>query len=325
MQVIHLDPLAPPAPSSDAPEVVVTIGKFDGVHLGHRALLDAVTSAAQRRGLAPAVVLLDPHPLTILRPEVRLSQLTTLPEKLWLLARAGMELAVVWRFSSTSARLTPEEFFRSLAPVLRVRAVVIGPGFVLGRDRTGDEARLRSIGRVQGFAVEGIQPAHVAGQAVRSTEIRALLAAGEVSRAAGLLGRPPSLHGRVVEGDRRGRLLGFPTINLDPLAAHPALPADGVCAGWVELQPLSTRRTWYPAAANLGVRPTFAGRRHVIEAHLLDFAGDLYGQEVRLHFVAYLRGERPFTGPEALRQQISADVAATRKLLAAQPPPERTS
>ena len=299
MQVIHLDPLAPPAPSSDAPEVVVTIGKFDGVHLGHYALLDAVIASAQRRGLTPAVVLLDPHPLTILRPEVRLSQLTTLPEKLWLLARAGTELAVVWRFSSTSARLTPEEFFRSLAPVLRVRAVVIGPGFVLGRDRTGDEARLRAIGQAQGFAVESIQPAHVAGQAVRSTEIRALLAAGEVSRAAGLLGRPPSLHGRVVEGDRRGRLLGFPTINLDPLAARPALPADGVCAGWVELEPLSAQRTWYPAAANLGVRPTFAGRRHVIEAHLLDFSGDLYGQEVRLHFVAYLRGERPFTGPEA--------------------------
>ena len=142
---------------------MVTIGKFDGVHLGHYALLDAVIASTQRRGLVPAVVLLDPHPLTILHPEVSLSQLTTLPEKLWLLARAGMELAVVWRFSSTSARLTPEAFFRSLASVLRVRAVVIGPGFVLGRDRTGDEARLRTIGQEQGFAVESIQPAHVAG------------------------------------------------------------------------------------------------------------------------------------------------------------------
>ncbi len=325
MQVIHLDPLTPPAPSAAAPEAVITIGKFDGVHLGHHALLDAVITGAKRRGLAPAVVVLDPHPLTILRPEVRLSQLTTLPEKLWLLARAGTDLAVVWRFSAASARLTPEEFFRSLAPVLRVRAVVIGPGFVLGRGRTGNEAKLQAIGQAQGFAVESILPAHVAGQAVRSTETRTLLAAGEVSRAAGLLGRPPSLHARVVEGDRRGRLLGFPTANLAPLVGCPALPADGVYAGWVELRPLSERRTWHPAAANLGVRPTFAGRRHVIEAHLLDFTGDLYGQEVRLHFVEYLRGERPFAGPEELRQQISADVAAARKLLAAQQPPESSS
>ncbi|MAG35558.1 MAG: riboflavin biosynthesis protein RibF [Dehalococcoidia bacterium] len=325
MQVIHLDPLKPEEAPADVPEAVVTIGKFDGVHLGHHALLDAVVSGAKRRGVTTAVVVLDPHPLTILRPDLRLKQLTTLPEKLWLLARTGADLAVVWQFSETSALLAPEGFFRSLAPVMRVRAVVIGPGFVLGRDRAGDESRLRSIGEAQGFAVESIQPASVTGQAVRSTEIRALLAAGDVSRAAGLLDRPPSLHARVVEGDRRGRLLGFPTANLSPLASSPALPADGVYAGWVELLPLGERRTWHPAAANLGVRPTFAGRRHVVEAHLLDFADDLYGQEVRLHFAQHLRSERQFSGPEELQQQIGEDAAAARSLLASQKPPETAS
>lgn len=322
MQLIQLDPINPDKSSGARPEAVVTIGKFDGVHQGHHVLLDEVVKGAKRSGALPAVVVLEPHPSTVLQPDLPLNQLTTLPEKLWLLNRAGMQLAVIWHFSSQSALLTPSQFFQSLRAVMHICAVVIGPGFVLGRDRTGDEASLRMIGQAQDFRVTSILPANIAGQPVGSTQIRALLSAGDVAKAARLLGRLPGLHARVVPGDRRGRLLGFPTANLAPVASNAAIPADGVYAAWVELNPLTLKRTWHPAVVNLGARPTFGGRRHVNEAHLLDFDGDLYGQEVRLHFLERLRGEKIFETKDELQQQIGLDSATARSILDNRESPE---
>ena len=325
MQVIHLDASALPQGILAAPEpAALTIGKFDGVHLGHVALLQAVRATAAADGIRSAAVVLDPHPLTVLRPQMVLRLLSSTAEKLWLLRRAGLDLVIVWKFDSATAQLGPEAFLSSLTAAVLPRALVIGPGFALGKGRGGDEVRLRHIGAAQGFAVQAIAPAIHPGMdvAVQSTTIRSRLTAGDVAAAGRLLGHPPTLHGRVSAGDRRGRLLGFPTANLDPLLPNPALPADGVYAGWVELRPLTAQRTWHAAVANLGVRPTFAGRRYVVEAHLLDFTGDLYGQPLRLHFAERLRGERRFASTDELQQQITADVAAARTLLSDQMPPE---
>jgi riboflavin kinase/FMN adenylyltransferase len=296
---------------------VVTIGNFDGVHVGHRAIMEIVTArAAARRGEA-VVYTFDPHPRKVLQPGRAPGLLTTLEQKLERLAELGVDVVVVEPFVAGFASLSPERFVREilharLAPV----EVYVGYDFRFGKDREGSMRLLTELGPHLGFSVTIVSEVTVDGRDVNSTRIRALLGEGRVEEAALLLDRPYTIWGRVVAGDRRGRSLGFPTANLAP--ENEILPRAGVYAGRVRfLDPGSPGEgARWPAVANLGHRPTFGGdARLSCEAHLLGFDGDVYGRRVELAFEHRLRDERRFPDPDALRAQIQRDAAEARRLL----------
>lgn len=293
---------------------VLTPGNFDGVHLGHRALVRVAREAAKSRGAQTVVMFFEPHPVTFFRPESPLPQLTSVSRRRELLQRAGADLVDVRAFDEGFAALSPEAFVRDvLVAPHAVREVVVGADFRFGRGRSGDVPRLRRLGGEHGFEVTVVDPVTHDGAIVSSTRVRGLLDAGRVREAARLLGRFHDVDGVVVEGDRRGRSLGFPTANL---RVDGMLPADGVYAvlGRVVGEPTLLR-----GVANLGVRPTFAAGRSV-EVHWLDFEGDVYGRTLRVAFTERLRGEVRFAGIEALVAQLNADVAAGRAALAAAEP-----
>lgn len=306
-----------PPPSGSA----VTIGAYDGVHRGHRYLIDRLCGEARARGLAAVVVTFDRHPAMVVRPDSAPALLTDLDQKLELLAATGVDRTLVVPFDRARADESAEDFVAEvLVRALDARAVVVGADFHFGHGRKGNVARLQDLGAVYGFDVEGVALADNGGEPVSSTRIRRLLAAGDVARAAQLLGRPHQLRGVVGHGDRRGATaLGFPTANV---AVPPglALPAEGIYACWYE-RPGGER---WPAAVSWGRRPQFyAVADPVLEAHLLDFDGDLYGEAARVSFVARLRGEARFPDVAALVAQMGEDVAATRQVLcgAGQRPP----
>lgn len=294
---------------------VVTIGVYDGVHLGHRALISRVRATAAQLGCATAVVTFDRHPATVVRPESAPRLLTDLAQRLELLASTGLDYAVVLRFDEERSREPAEEFVHEvIVGCLRARAVVVGHDFHFGHRRRGDVVLLQRMGAELGFDVVGIALVdHEDGEAVSSTRIRQLLAAGQVEHAARLLGRPHEVRGRVTRGDARGADLGFPTANV-AVPAEVALPADGIYAGWYVRPDGSVHR----AAISLGRRPTFHpdARVSVLEAHLLDFTGDLYDEEAKVRFVERLRGELRFDSVDELVAQIGRDVDATRTALA---------
>jgi riboflavin kinase / FMN adenylyltransferase len=318
MHVIRLP--EDPAPETPPP-AVVTIGNFDGVHLGHRRLLARVRERAKDLGALAVMVTFDPHPRHVLQPDVPLEILTTTDEKAHLLAEQTFDQLIVWRFDSELQRLGPEEFVDALSRYVALRHLVHGPGFALGRRRAGTPEVLAEIGRRRGFTLEEVSPIQsAAGVPVNSTSIRRLLAEGDVSMAAEHLGRPPALVGVVVEGEKVGRTLGFPTANLD-VGPRAAVPADGVYAAWAERSPFTAGATRHAAAVSIGTRPTFDGTRRVVEAYLLDFGGDLYGERLRLHFVARLRGQEKYESIDALVAQMRRDVAAAREALDLTPGP----
>jgi riboflavin kinase/FMN adenylyltransferase len=291
--------------------VVLTLGNFDGVHLGHQAILARATERAGAVGGRVAVLTFEPHPVAVLAAERAPVMLQSLHDRLETLRTAGVALAVVQRFTRRFAALEPEAFVtRFLMPHLQLAHVVVGYNVTFGRNRAGSSETLRRLGDAHGFGVDVVGPVTIADDRVSSSRIRRAVQAGEVARAEALLGRPFALRGRVVEGDRRGRLLGFPTANLH-VRSGLVLPADGVYAVQAEVD---GRR--HPAVLNVGVRPTFGGRRRTIEAHLLDFDGDLYRRWMRLHLVDRLRGEMAFAGPDALKAAIAGDVAQARRVLA---------
>ncbi len=308
-------PLAPPPGGS-----AVTIGAYDGVHLGHRALLAELRARADADGLATVVVTFDRHPAAVVRPESAPLLLCDLDQKLELLASAGVDRTVVVRFDEERANETAEEFVtRELVDGLDARLVVVGEDFHFGHGRKGNVALLTEMGTVAGFAVDGVSLASAGdddgdGSApVSSTRVRSLVAAGDVEGAAALLGRPHQVRGPVVTGDRRGGAdLGFPTANL-AVPAEILLPASGIYAGWYERPDGST----YKTAVSVGRRPTFYGvdGELLVEAFLLDFSGDLYGEGARLSFVHRLRDELAFESVEALVAQMGSDVDRTRSLL----------
>lgn len=288
---------------------VLTPGNFDGVHLGHQALVRAVCEGARARGAEARAMFFDPHPTAFFTPEAAPSQLTNVARRTELLRRVGIERVDVRRFDEDFAAQSPVAFVRDV--LVRDHAVcelVVGPDFRFGRDRAGDLASLRALGRDHGFEVTVVDPVVVEGDVVSSTRIRGALAEGEVALAATLLGRFHDVDGVVVEGDRRGRTLGFPTANL---RVEMALPADGVYAVACRVEGGNAPLL---GVANLGVRPTFGAGRSV-EVHLLDFAGDLYGHTLRIAFVARLRGEVRFDGIDALVAQLGRDVVAGREAL----------
>ncbi len=295
-------------PASSGP-TVVTVGKFFAVHLGHQALIRATVAAARRRGATSLVLTFDRHPQEILRPGTTFPLLTSLDERLALIEREGPDACVVVRLDAEFLSLSPEAFVADVL-VRRLGAVevVASEGFRFGSGAAGTLATLRELGADRGVAVTTIEPVLVRGERVSTSRVAACVREGEVAAAMALLGRPYSLPGAVVAGDSRGRELGFPTANLE-VAPWRLLPGDGVYQGWAAWEDER-----HPAAINLGVRPTIGGTRRLLEAHLLDFEGDLYGRSLNLEFHHRLRPEQRFPSLDALKQQIARDVAAARAL-----------
>lgn len=297
---------------------VLTIGNFDGLHIGHRQILRTVIDRARAHDGEAVVYTFDPHPRKVLQVGRPPSLLTTTEQKLELLAAAQIDLVVVEPFTAAFAKTTPEQFVREhvhahIAPV----EVYVGYDFHYGRDRAGSMRLLTELGPRLGFAVTIIPEVTIGGRDVSSSRIRELLAAGDVEEAKRMLGRSFAVRGSVTRGDHRGHPLGFPTANLSP--ENEVIPALGVYAGHVLLledgtPPAGTR---FAAVTNVGRRPTFKGDDAPVlaEAHLLDFAGDLYGRRIEVSFEARLRGEQRFPDGDALRAQIARDVEIARRKL----------
>lgn len=295
---------------------VVTIGAYDGVHLGHQKVIAEVRRLAAERGARSVVITFDRHPASVVRPESAPKLLTDLDQKLELLARTGVDATLVVRFDAEQSQEDSMSFARRvLVDQLAVTAVVVGADFHFGRDRGGNVATLRELGATADFDV---QPLPLLGRTdgpdepVSSTAIRRAMAGGQVELAAALLGHPFEARGKVVQGDQRGRLLGFPTANVEVPSAT-CLPADGVYAGWY-IRPSGEH---HACAINLGRRPTFYEHADssLLEAHLLDFAGDLYGEHARVQFTHFLRSERKFDGIDALVAQLQHDIQHARTSL----------
>ncbi len=295
---------------------VVTIGVYDGVHLGHRALISRVRAMASELGASSAVVTFDRHPATVVRPESAPKLLTDLEQRLELLAETGVDYTLVVRFDKERSSESAEDFVRDvLVGCFAARAVVVGHDFHFGRNRGGNVPMLQNMGAELGFDVLGINLVAdaVADEIVSSTRIRELLADGDVAGAARLLGRPHEVRGVVQHGDARGRELGFPTANV-AVPADILLPADGIYAGWYERPDGAI----HPTAMSLGRRPTFYADADLslLECYLLDFEGDLYDEPAKVRFVERLRGEVKFDSVDALVEQMAADVERTRSSLA---------
>lgn len=291
---------------------VVTVGVFDGVHRGHQEIIGRAVKRARDLGVQSVVVTFDPHPAEIVRPGSRPAVLTEPGRKAELIEQLGADALCVVPFTPEFSRLSPEAFVHDvLVDGLHATLVLVGENFRFGHGATGDVPLLERLGRTFGFAVEPVSLVTSGRTVFSSTYIRSCIAAGDVAAAALALGRPHRLEGVVVRGDRRGRQLGFPTANL-LTAAHAAVPADGIYAGWLVWQGATEP---FPAAISIGTNPTFFGKERRVEAYVLDFDGDLYGERVGLDFVARLRETRRYDSVEPLLAQIREDVAQTREVL----------
>lgn len=287
--------------------VVLAIGNFDGVHLGHAALMQQLALASARLQLAPTILTFEPHPREFFTPASAPARLTTLREKLELLADCGAEQAMVCPFNAAFSALTAEQFIEQvLVDSLQVKHLIIGDDFRFGRGRQGDFSLLQAAGQNFGFSVEAMQSITVDGERVSSSAVRAALVAGDMAQAARFLGRPYMIDGRVAHGDKIGRQLGFATANIR--IKHNPLPMTGVFA--VHVSGLGGRLL--PGVANLGIRPTVGGTRPLLEVHLFDFDRDIYGAHISVRFAHKLRSEQRFPNFDALKAQIAADAAAAR-------------
>ncbi|HXQ18033.1 MAG TPA: bifunctional riboflavin kinase/FAD synthetase [Acidimicrobiales bacterium] len=317
MEVVGPEDCTPPGAGA-----AVTIGAYDGVHLGHRFVIAQLQRQAAGLGLATVVVTFDRHPAMVVRPESAPRLLTDLPQKLELLAECGVDRTLVVPFDEGRSNESAEDFVRStLVGALGARLVVVGEDFHFGHGRKGNVALMRELGTAHGFVVSGVALAKLGRDGpVSSTRIRQLLGNGDVLGAAELLGRPHQVRGEVVAGERRGaRLLGFPTANV-VVPGEIALPADGVYAGRYARPDGSL----FDAAIAIGPPPTFpspdgSAPRALVEAYLLDFEGDLYGEPARVSFVARLRAQARFSDVAELVAQMHRDVAETRRLLGTGP------
>ena len=313
MEIIR-DPAWSPALEQGS---VVTVGEYDGVHRGHRTVISEMHRMAAERGCATAVVTFDRHPATIVRPESAPLLLCDLDHKLELLAETGVDYTLVVEFTPEQAEVPAEMFARQvLVDCLQARAVVVGADFHFGQGRRGNVETLGAVGEEFGYGVVGlplVKQLTGEGEVISSTSIRAALSEGDVEKAHRLLGRPFEVRGVVTPGDRRGRTIGFPTANI-PTTPDLQVPADGVYAAWY----VRDDGAQYPAAVNIGKRPTFYddAERSLIEAHLIGFRGDLYGESAKVRFVRRLRGEKKFDGVDSLKQQLVKDVADAAKCLA---------
>jgi riboflavin kinase / FMN adenylyltransferase len=306
MQVIHY-PDDPRPPLWRQP--VLALGNFDGMHRGHLKIIERVRRGAEERGSTAVAMTFDPHPSKIVRPDKAPPLLMTHQQKLEALARGGMHGVAIVRFTPELAQWDPETFVRSvLVEWLHVAEVWVGANFLFGHDRSGNFSLLRSLGARYGFRAEKIDPVRYKDFVVSSTRVRRLVSEGRVDEAGALLGHYYALDGTVVQGQKRGRELGFPTANLCP--ENELVPPAGVYATTANIDGMS-----YPSLTNIGTRPTFeSGEEHVIETHVLDMNKDMYGAKLRLGFVQRLRDEKKFDGVDALKAQIEADRARARDL-----------
>lgn len=286
--------------------LALALGKFDGVHLGHQALIRFLKQQAAARGLASGVVILHPSPVTVLRPGTRALYLTGLDERIELLTALGLDTVVPVTFTSELAQSSAEEFARSLKEDLDMALLVAGPDLAIGRGREGTITRMRELGAQLRFAVSIAPFEALLGEKIGSGAIRSALSRGDVPEVARLLGRPFSLRGPVVEGAKRGRTIGVPTANI-AVGADRELPLFGVYATRARLDGQTL-----DSVTNIGRRPTFDDGSPSVETFILDFDGDLYGRELQIDLVALLRGEMKFGGVEELKTQIAKDVVAAR-------------
>jgi riboflavin kinase/FMN adenylyltransferase len=287
---------------------VLTLGVFDGLHLGHQLIISRVVERARQLGAVPTVVTFDPHPRAVLHPESAPPLLQTLDQKVEAFGVLGIEQAIVVRFTPEFARVRAEEFLRDVVHErLQAREVYLGRGFAFGRGREGDIDLLRRVSGELGFYADEVPEVRLRGQRISSSRIRELLAAGSVNLARRMLGRPYGVEGRVVRGHERGRQLGFPTANLRPV--NRVIPRGGV---YVTATLIGGE--WRRSVTNVGVRPTFEKEAEPsVETFVMDWGGDLYGDVLRVRFLHRLRDERRFDGIEELKRQIHADAARARK------------
>ncbi len=296
----------------------VSIGVYDGVHLGHQAVLRQLRDRAESDGLATAVVTFDRHPAHVIRPENAPKLLTTLDQKLELLEEHGIDYVYLIEFTPERAQTSATDFFEQVfVEAVRAQTIVVGSDFHFGRGREGNVALLLHEGEQRGIDVAGLELVKVSADApepVSSTAIRRKLAGGDMRAVNAMLGRRFEMRGPVIAGDKRGRTIGFPTANI-PVPDEMAWPADAVYAGWYQ-RPNGER---YMAAINIGRRPTFYehAEQSLLEAHLLDFDGELYGEQAHVEFEQFLRSEQRFEGIDALAAQLKRDVQSSREILTA--------
>ncbi|MFH0803278.1 MAG: bifunctional riboflavin kinase/FAD synthetase [bacterium] len=294
----------------------VALGFFDGVHLGHQAVIGKAVQIARDYGFSSLAFTMKNHPMSLLKKSPP-ALINTFEERLELLCSTGVDQVVWTDFDGAFAGLTPREFAEEiLSGKLRTVAVAAGLDYRFGAAAAGDIRMLAALGLDLSFKVFAVEPIFFGKHRISSTSIRKLIAAGEVKTALSLMGRPFSIRGPVIKGDGRGRTLGFPTANL-AFPDEKVSPSEGVYAAWAAL-----RSSRFPAAVSIGSHPTFRGTSSTLEAHLLDFTGDIYGEELALFFMEKIRSQKKFKDPEELSLQIGRDVLSARKILASQPEQE---
>lgn len=298
-------------PSVASSPAALAIGNFDGVHLGHRAIFDALRDLSRKQGLTPCVMTFEPHPREFFSPETAPVRLTSLREKLELFADTGAERVYVVHFNRDFAALNADDFMHKTLRALDARLLLLGDDFRFGAGRQGDVAQLRA----GGFTVESVPDITLDGARISSTAVREALAAGDMARAGALLGRPYSVSGRVVDGDKLGRQLGYPTANI--FMPHEWPPLFGVYAVKLSGADAHDAELAMPGVASFGVRPTMKNNgKATLEVHLFDFNGDIYGRHVRVHFLKKLRAELKFPDLDSLKRQIALDELAARDYFA---------
>jgi len=290
-------------------ETVLTIGVFDGVHAGHRYLLEKLQQRASEKNLLSGVVTFSPHPQSVLHPHNQLPWLSNLEDRVRAFQELGVNIVAVLTFTPKVAQLGAREFMSLVKKQLRMRGIIVGPDFALGRGREGNIKLLRTLGREMEFGVEVIPPYTINGEVVSSTLIRRVLAQGDMIKVERLMGRYFQLGGKVITSDKRGRVLGFPTANLY-IRPQQALPGNGIYATIAQVDGKQ-----FSSATNIGIRPTFGEGEKMVETHLLNYEGDLYGKDIRLEFVQKLRDEQRFPSSEALKAQIEKDVREVEAIL----------
>lgn len=289
----------------------ITIGSFDGVHLGHQQIIHNLTAGAHQSGVPAVVLTFYPHPSVVLRGPRAGFYLTMPDEKAAILADLGVDVVVTYPFDRQVAATSPRDFIQTLHQHLQFQQLWVGYDFALGRNRVGDIPHLRTLGEEFGFTVQVMNAVQTEGETISSSRIRKLLETGEIATANQLLGRPFAITGKVIPGDGRGKTIGVPTANIET-SPERAIPQAGVYACWAIWQGKT-----YPAVTNVGVRPTFETEPVPprVEAHIMDFSHDLYGDQVTLEFIDRLRPERRFENIEALVAQIQQDIADGRRIL----------
>lgn len=290
-------------------DTIVTVGIFDGVHLGHKHLISELLKQAEQRGLLSGVVTFHQHPEDLLSSETKLPYLTDIKTRIRLLQNEGVDVIVPLSFTKDLARLDARRFVGLLLKHLSMRGLVIGSDFALGKGRKGDTDTLSRLGKEMDFSVTVVSPLEINGEVVSSTTIRKAMASGDMKKVRELTGRYFSLHGKVVTGAGRGESLGFPTANLD-INSGQALPPDGVYAGLAYIN-----GKIYQTMTNIGQDPTFGPSERTVEAFLLDYHGDLYGHELTVDFIAKLRDEKKFDSVDELKKQIAEDVRQGKAIL----------